>query len=142
MKNSSVRSPRRRMARGWSALALAAFGLVACGGADASSGTSDGGGGMQAGAPTFETFDVSATAACEDGNAQVTMSYTTLNAVDMRIKIGTGNFEETAGYGPNETSVIADIPCTGAGESSVQMQGCVEDGQCADSPIRHVTITA
>lgn len=150
---------------------LATFGLAACGSDDASTASTspavptapntnppptnppvtnppvtnppatDGGGGMQAGAPSFESFDVSSSVPCEGGNATVTMSYSTLNAVTMSIKIGSGNFEETAGYGPTEQSVVASIPCSGAGTSSVQMRGCTEDGQCADSPKRDVTIT-
>jgi ABC-type histidine transport system ATPase subunit len=69
------------------------------------------------------------------------MSYTTLNVVDIEIKIGSGEFEETAGYGPNESDVIATIRCSGAGSSTVQLRGCTEDHECADSPARAVTIT-
>lgn len=104
--------------------------------------TTDGGGSMQAGAPSFATFEVSSSAPCQSGNAEVTMSYATINAVDMEIKIGGGSFAETAGYGPNESDVIASIPCSGAGESTVQMRGCTETHECADSPVRHVTITS
>ncbi len=103
--------------------------------------TTDGGGGMSAGAPSFQTFDVSSPVPCQAGNADATMSYTTLNVVDIKIKIGSTGFEETAGYGPDETAVIASIPCTGPGTSVVQLRGCTEDGQCADSPARDVTIT-
>jgi hypothetical protein len=103
--------------------------------------TTNGGGGMQAGAPSFQSFEVSSSVACQDGNAEATMSYTTLNAVDMEIKIGSGSFGETAGYGPNESAVVASIPCSGAGQSTVQMRGCTESHDCADSPVRHVTIT-
>ena len=46
-----------------------------------------------------------------------------------------------ADLGPNETDVVANIPCSGAGSSSVQLRGCTEDGDCADSPRRDVTIT-
>src|SRR3954469_10055180 len=37
------------------------------------SATTSGGGGMHAGAPQFLTFDVSASAPCQSGNASVTM---------------------------------------------------------------------
>jgi hypothetical protein len=103
--------------------------------------TQDGGGGMQAGAPQFLTFEVTPSVACESGNGEVTMSYTTMNVVDISIKIGDGDFEETAGYGPNETSVVASIPCSGATSSSVQLKGCTEDGECAESPVRDVQVT-
>lgn len=96
--------------------------------------TTDGGGGMQAGAPRFESFEVSGSVPCQDGNAEATMSYATLNVVDLEIKIGDGSFAETAGYGPDESAVVASIPCSGAGSSSVQMRGCTEDHDCVDSP--------
>jgi hypothetical protein len=70
------------------------------------------------------------------------MKYTTINVVSIAIKIGKGNFENTAGYNPNETAAVAEIPCSGAGTSSVQLRGCTEDDECADSPDQAVTITA
>lgn len=103
--------------------------------------TSDGGGGMQAGAPEFETFTVTSPVPCEDGNATTTMSFTTMNVVEIEIKIGAGSFEGTAGYGPNETAAVASIPCTGAGESTVQLRGCTEDDECVTSDAEKVTIT-
>ena len=128
---------RRRIAR-LSAVALAAIALAACGDDDDAgssttspavptsptspvSPTTDGGGGMQAGAPSFTSFEVSSSAPCEGGNAEVTMSFETMNVVDISIKIGDGSFEETAGYGPNESDVVANIPCSGAASSSVQL---------------------
>jgi hypothetical protein len=97
--------------------------------------------GMQAGAPSFTSFEISSSVPCEDGNATVTMKYTTMNVVSIAIKIGDGRFEETAGYGPNETDVVAEIPCSGAGSSSITLQGCTEDNECADSETMPVTIT-
>ena len=145
---------RRRIVR-LSAVALVVVALAACGDDDAGSPTTspavpttpgsptttDGGGGMQAGAPSFTSFEVSGSAPCQSGNAEVTMSFATENVVDISIKIGDGSFEETAGCGPNETDVVANIPCSGTGSSSVQLRGCTEDGDCADSPRRDVTIT-
>ena len=69
------------------------------------------------------------------------MSFTTLNVVQMEIKIGDGRFETTAGYDPNETAAVASIPCSGAGESSIQLRGCTEDDDCATSEQLAVTIT-
>ena len=51
-------------------------------------------------------------------------------------------FESTAGYGPNETDVVAEIPCDGATESSVTLRGCTEDNECAESERKTVTVTA
>lgn len=98
-------------------------------------------GGMHAGAPSFTSFEASSSVPCEGGNATVTLKYTTINVVSIAIKIGDGNFESTAGYGPNETDVVAEIPCSGAGSSSVQLKGCTEDNECAESEIKQVTIT-
>jgi hypothetical protein len=103
--------------------------------------TNAGGGGMSAGAPSFESFVVASSVPCRAGNAEARMSYTTLNVVDIGIKIGNGGFEETAGYGPTDTDAVATIPCSGAGTTTVQLRGCTEDGECADSPARNVTIT-
>ena len=61
--------------------------------------------------------------------------------MSIEIKIGGGEFESTAGYGPNETHVVTSIPCTGAGESTIQLRGCTEDDDCADSESKTVTIT-
>ena len=141
---------RTRTVRTLAVLAAASIFVAACGDDDdagsstttPASPTTDGGGGMQAGAPSFTSFEVSSTATCESGNAEVTMSFETENVVDISIKIGDGSFEETAGYGPNESDVVANIPCTGDGSSSVQLKGCTEDGECADSPKRDVTITS
>ena len=102
----------------------------------------DGGGSAQAGAPEFVSFEASSEVPCEGGNATVDMSYETINVVSIEIRIGDGNFEETAGYGPNETGVVAEIPCEGAGESSVTLKGCTEDNECAESDRKTVTITA
>jgi hypothetical protein len=140
-----VRTMRARLA--WPLVAVAVLGLTACGDDDDDSGggsgptTADGGGGMSAGAPAFLTFEVSSSVPCQDGNATATMSFTTQNVVSIAIKIGDGSFEQTAGYGPNETDVVAEIPCTGAGESSIQLQGCTEDDECAESERKTVTIT-
>jgi hypothetical protein len=95
--------------------------------------TDDGGGGMSAGAPSFTSFTVTSPVACEGGNADVTMAFTTANVVSIEIKVGSGGFASTAGYGPNETAVLASVPCSGAGESSIQLRGCTEDNECADS---------
>ncbi|MET0324334.1 MAG: hypothetical protein ABW219_03850 [Ilumatobacteraceae bacterium] len=138
-------------------VAVAAFGLVSCGDDDDAGGTTtpvgqitnpalpptttDGGGGMSAGAPSFTSFDVSGSVPCEDGNATATMSFETINVVSIEIKIGDGEFESTAGYGPNESDVVASIPCSGAGESSIQLRGCTEDDECAESESKTVTIT-
>jgi hypothetical protein len=103
--------------------------------------TTDGGGGMQAGAPRFTSFDVSSSVPCSGGNATATMSFSTENVVEIEIKIGDGSFASTAGYGPNETSVVASIPCSGAGSSSIQLRGCTEDHECADSEQKSVEIT-
>lgn len=130
----------------WIAAAtLATASLAACG-ADDSSGSApmptDGGGGMQAGAPSFQSFTVSPSVQCENRNAEAHMSFSTLNVVDIEIKIGSGKFAGTADYGPNESDVIASIPCSGAGTSSVQLRGCTEDHTCADSAAQPVEITA
>ena len=99
--------------------------------------------GMQAGAPSFTSFALKeSSVACEGGNATVHFGFETINVVDISIKIGDGNFEETAGYNPNETDVVAEIPCTGAGSSSIQLKGCTEDNECAESDVEDVTITA
>ena len=96
---------------------------------------------MSAGAPSFTSFDVSSSVPCEGGKATATMSFETVNVVSIEIKIGDGEFESTAGYGPNETDGVASIPCTGAGESSIQLRSCTEDDDCADSESEKVTIT-
>ena len=99
--------------------------------------------GMQAGAPSFTSFALKeSSVACEGGNATVHFGFETINVVDISIKIGDGKFEETAGYNPNETDVVAEIPCTGAGSSSIQLKGCTEDDECAESDVEDVTITA
>ena len=145
---------RRRIAR-LSAVALAVIALAAFRDDDVGSATTtpavptipttpttDGGGGMSAGAPSFTSFEASGSPApARTATPTSTMSFATMNVVDISIKIGTGDFEETAGYGPDESDVVAEIPCTGAGSSSIQLRGCTEDGDCADSPRRDVTIT-
>ena len=99
--------------------------------------------GMQAGAPSFTSFALKeSSVACEGGNATVHFGFETINVVDISIKIGDGKFEETAGYNPNETDVVAEVPCTGAGSSSIQLKGCTEDNECAESDVEDVTITA
>jgi hypothetical protein len=99
--------------------------------------------GMQAGAPSFTSFELEESSVpCEGGNATVHFGFETINVVDISIKIGDGNFEETAGYNPNETDVVAEIPCTGAESSSIQLKGCTEDNECAESEVKDVTITA
>jgi hypothetical protein len=99
--------------------------------------------GMQAGAPSFTSFALKeSSVACEGGNATVHFGFETINVVDISIKIGDGKFEETAGYNPNETDVVAEIPCTGAATSSIQLKGCTEDNECAESEVEDVTITA
>lgn len=150
----SARRPGFHQLVAISTVTLAAAFMAACGSDDDSgSGTTapsapsapssegGGGGGMSAGAPSFTSFDVSSSVACESGNATATMSFTTENVASIEIKIGDGSFESTAGYGPNESSVVAEIPCSGAGESSIQLRGCTEDGECADSDSKKVTIT-
>src|SRR6478735_7134972 len=104
--------------------------------------TTDGGGGAQAGAPQWVSFEITSPVACQGGNATATMKWETRNVVTVAIKVGSGKFESTAGYNPNETAAVVSIPCTGAGTSSVQLRGCTEDNTCADSPVRDVTITA
>ena len=99
--------------------------------------------GMQAGAPSFTSFELEESSVpCDGGNATVHFGFETINVVDISIKIGDGKFEETAGYNPNETDVVASIPCTGAGSSSIQLKGCTEDDECAESEVQDVTITA
>lgn len=144
---------RTTIARASLAVLFATTFVVACGddsddgsgsGTTASGGgtaTSDGGG-ASAGAPKFLTFEVSSSVPCEDGNATATMAYTTENVEEISIKIGDGEFATTAGYGPNETSVVAEIPCDGAGESTIQLRGCTAGDDCVDSDVADVTITA
>jgi hypothetical protein len=67
--------------------AVFAFAVAACGDDDdddsgGGGATTDGGGGMQAGAPQFLSFEASSSVPCRDGNATVTMSYTTENVAD------------------------------------------------------------
>lgn len=100
-----------------------------------------GGGGMDAGAPSFTSFTVSSPVECQSGNATVNMSYETMNVASIEIKIGDGRFEGTAGYGPNESSVVASIPCSGAETSSIQLRGCTENNTCAESSKESVEIT-
>jgi hypothetical protein len=147
-------------------LLLAVAGLAACGDDDddsaatttaaaattrAATTTTHGGGGattstdpgMQAGAPSFTSFELkSSSVPCDGGNATAHFGFETVNVVDISIKIGDGTFQETAGYDPNETDVVASIPCTGAGSSSIQLKGCTEDDECAESEVQDVTITA
>jgi hypothetical protein len=103
--------------------------------------TDNGGGGMDAGAPSFTSFSVSSPVECQSGSATVEMSYETVNVVSIEIKIGDGRFEGTAGYGPNESSVVASIPCSGAETSSIQLRGCTENATCAESSTESVEIT-
>ncbi len=58
------------------------------------------------------------------------------------IKIGTGPFEKTVGFEPKMDDAIAEIPCTGAAQSTVQLRGCGADDQCAMSPVAPVSIVA
>jgi hypothetical protein len=102
--------------------------------------TTSGGGSAQAGAPVFDSFTVTSPATCSNGNAEVTMAYTTRNAVSIDIKIGNGSFASTAGYGPNETGVIASVPCSGAGTSTVQLKACTENNTCTTSELQTVEI--
>ncbi len=78
---------------------------------------------------------------CKDGNATVTMAFTTINVVSIEIKIGDGKVAGTAGYNPNETAAVASISCRGAGQSSIQLKGCTEDNECATSEVQTITIT-
>ena len=89
----------------------------------------------------FDSFTVTSPARCSNGNATVTMAYTTRNAVSIGIKIGNGTFASTAGYGPNETGVIASIPCSGAGTSTIQLKACTEDNTCTTSQTKTVHIS-
>jgi hypothetical protein len=70
------------------------------------------------------------------------MAWTTTDVDRLSIDIGGSGFKGTAGYGPNETSVVASVPCTGAGQSTIQMQGCNVAGACAKSEKVSVTIDA
>jgi len=132
------------------AITAIAVGLAACGSDDAASTTTakkneatttNGGGGAQAGKAQFLTFTASSSAVCRGGNAEVTMSWTTENAVSIDIKIDQGEFASTAGYGPNEPSAVANIPCTGAGTGTIQLRACTEDHECTDSEVKSVEIT-
>jgi hypothetical protein len=95
------------------------------------------------GGTAFLTFTASDSAPCSDGSAGVTMAYTTRDVVDISIAVNGGGFEETAGYGPNETGVVANLPCTAgeASEGSVQLKGCSDGGSCAESEKQTVQIT-
>lgn len=140
---------RRRTAVITGALVAATFALGACGSDEAATTTTakkdttttDGGGSAQAGAPAFTEFTATSPVPCKDGNATVTMAFKTINAVSIEIKIGDGKFESTAGYNPNESAAVASIPCSGPGESSIQLRGCTEDNECADSEVKAITIT-
>jgi hypothetical protein len=96
---------------------------------------------MDAGAPSFTSFSVSSPVECQSGNATVDMSWESINVVSIEIKIGNGNFEGTAGYGPNESSVVASIPCSGPETSSIELRGCTGDDTCAQSSKESVEIT-
>ena len=137
-----------RMLRTIVPLALSAvLVLAACGDDDDDSDSASGGDTTAAGGgeaattaagsgPAFLTFTASSNATCDDeGNAEVEMAYTTRDVVDISISIDGGAFAETAGYGPNETAVVADIPCTVgvAQEGSLRLRGCNQDGECAES---------
>jgi hypothetical protein len=95
------------------------------------------------GTPAFLTFSVSESATCSDGNAEVTMAYTTRDVEDIAISINGGEFQETAGYGPNETDVVANLPCTAgqASEGSVRLRGCGAGNACAESEQKTVQIS-
>ena len=69
------------------------------------------------------------------------MRYTTREIVDISIDVGGTGFKETAGYGPNETGAIAEIPCSGAGTSSVQLKGCNANRVCVESDKKPVTVS-
>jgi hypothetical protein len=60
----------------------------------------------------------------------------------MFIDIGSTGFKESAGYGPNESGVVASVPCSGAGQSTIQMKGCNTSGACGESAKVAVTIEA
>lgn len=45
------------------------------------------------------------------------------------------------GDNPNETAALASIPCSGPGSSTVQLRGCTEDNECAESAVAKVTVT-
>ena len=94
------------------------------------------------GAPKFLTFTASSPVPCQDGNATTHMAFTTQGVQDMAISVDGGPFAETAGYGPNETDVVASIPCSGAGSGTVQMKGCNVADECATSDEATVEITA
>lgn len=93
-------------------------------------------------APSFTSFEVDGPVPCESGNATATMAYETENVETIAISIDGGEFASTAGYGPDETDVVASIPCTGAGEATIQLQGCNAADQCTDSDEATVEITA
>jgi hypothetical protein len=141
---------------GWFVVPVVALviGMAACGDADDSGGGGGGGGtggggsssttdpGMRAGAPSFTSFELAESSVpCDGGNATVHMSFETVNVASIEIKIGDGGFESTAGYGPNESDVVAEIPCSGATSSSIQLKGCTEDDECAESEVQDVTVT-
>lgn len=92
--------------------------------------------------PSFTSFEVDSPVPCESGNATATMAYETEDVETIAISIDGGAFASTAGYGPNETDVVASIPCTGAGEATIQLQGCNAADQCTDSDEATVEITA
>jgi hypothetical protein len=135
------RSPKRTIG----AALLTGVLLIAGCGSDEQSSTSSGGSdttSASGGDPKFLTFDLTSTSEpCDSENATFTMSYSTENVDSMSIDIGGSGFAETAGYGPNESSVVAAVPCSGAGSSSIQMKGCNVSGACAESEKISVTIT-
>lgn len=97
---------------------------------------------LATGTPEFTSFEVESPAVCEAGNATVHMAYTTENVDQMAVSVDGGEFAGTAGYGPDETDVVVSIPCGGAGEGTVQLQGCTIKGECAESTKETVEITA
>ena len=50
---------------------------------------------------------------CQDGNATANDELHHAERRELEIKIGDGEFAGTAGYGPNESDVVAEIPCSG-----------------------------
>lgn len=94
------------------------------------------------GKPSFTSFEVSSSVPCQGGNATATMSFETKNVESIEISIGGGAFASTAGYGPNESDVVASIPCSGATTSSIQLKGCNGEDVCATSDKKTVEVTA
>lgn len=92
--------------------------------------------------PRFVSFDVLPNAPCDGENATVTMAYATTGVETIAVSVNGQPYEGGAGYGPNETSVVANFPCPPGSppEATVRLQGCAGDGRCAESEDRSVTV--